>query len=271
MSKRGALLPVAQLINLSHPPAMPNLGTAAPKVVVKDAKGDANKPTQWSERAPRIQREVLVQPKIPEKDAKGFASAKGAGRGKAKPVPTAADVSSARMLTMLDVAAAKAAKPASAPTVKLTKTPMTVAELEAQMVKMMSAPPPPAGAPPNIEGLKKLVGVKKQPVSVKDLEQSLLSRAQPPLPPTAAPNVPSATNEPRKPRTKKPVAPPLPSDPPPPPMPSAALLAASASAAPPASAAPAKDAAPDTTEPKPAAPQRMVPRNALLRAGASKK
>ena len=76
---------------------MPNLGTAAPKVVVKDAKGDVNKPTQWSERAPRIQREVLVQPKIPEKDAKGFASAKGAGRGKAKPVPTAADVSSARM------------------------------------------------------------------------------------------------------------------------------------------------------------------------------
>ena len=271
-SKRGALLPVAQLINLSHPPAMPNLGTAAPKVVVKDAKGDANKPTQWSERAPRIQRDVLVQPKIPEKDAKGFASAKGAGRGKAKPVPTAADVSSARMLSMLDVAAAKAAKSASAPPAKLVKTPMTVAELEAQMVKMMSAPPPPAGAPPSVEGLKKLVGVKKQPVSVKALEQSLLSRAQPPLPPTATPNVPSATSEPRKPRTKKPVAPPLPSDPPPPPMPSAALLAASAAAAAPlAAAAPAKDAAPVATEPKPAAPQRMVPRNALLRAGASKK
>jgi len=37
--KRGAMLPSSQLVNLSHPPAMPKLGDAAPDRVVADKKG----------------------------------------------------------------------------------------------------------------------------------------------------------------------------------------------------------------------------------------
>ena len=269
-NKRGAMLPVAQLINLSHPPAMPNLGSAAPKVVVKDAKGDMSAPTQWSERAPKIEREVVVQPKLPEKDSKGFASAKGAGRGKAKAsaAPSPAMIpSNARMLSMLNNAKiasveAKAAKP--------KKAPMSVAELEAQMLKMMSPPKPPAKP---ADGLKKLVGVKKKPMSIKELEESILAAAAsgdaPPAPPGPKPT--ESPNPPRKPRTKKPVAaepaatPPLP--PTPPPMPSAAMLSKTAAndASEPASSAEAEAEA--EAEAKPAT-RRMVPRF-LLRTGKS--
>ena len=41
--KRGAMLPVAQLVNLSHPPAMPQLGDAAPATRARDKKGKVTK------------------------------------------------------------------------------------------------------------------------------------------------------------------------------------------------------------------------------------
>ena len=261
-SKRGAMLPVAQLINLSHPPAMPNLGTAAPKIVVKDAKGDLSAPTQWSERAPKIQREVSPQPKLPEKDAKGFDSAKGVGRGKAKKAPTAdtgagsaapspaAIPSNTRMIAMLNTASVKAAEAKAAQQPK--KAPMSIKELEAQMLQMMS-PPKPAGAP---------ASAPKKPMSIKELEQSILSGA---APSEGSPKTKSAPKDaPRMPRTKKPVTapaaqPPLP--PTPPPMPSPSMLAKAESV----ETKPADADAPASEEPKPA-PRRMVPRF-LLRTG----
>ena len=265
-NKRGAMLPVAQLINLSHPPAMPNLGSAAPKVVVKDAKGDMSAPTQWSERAPKIEREIVPEPKLPEKGSKGFASAKGAGRGKAKvtagagsPPPTALP-SNTRMLSMLNNAKknaddAKAAKQKSA---------LSVAELEAQMLKMMS-PPKPAGKP---TAAKKSADAKKKPMNIKELEQNMLKGAakKPSLAPGIPPKLPEG-DAPRKPRTKKPAAAPQP-PPGPPPMPSSSMLATATESAPAKKETPPSDATePSEEAPKPL-PRRMVPRF-LLRTGKS--
>ena len=264
-NKRGAMLPVAQLINLSHPPAMPNLGSAAPKVVVKDAKGDMSAPTQWSERAPKIEREIVPEPKLPEKGSKGFASAKGAGRGKAKvtagagsPPPTALP-SNTRMLSMLNNAKknaddAKAAKQKSA---------LSVAELEAQMLKMMS-PPKPAGKP---TAAKKSADAKKKPMNIKELEQNMLKGAakKPSLAPGIPPKLPEG-DAPRKPRTKKPAAAPQP-PPGPPPMPSSSMLATATESAPKKETPPSDATEPSEEASKPL-PRRMVPRF-LLRTGKS--
>ena len=207
--KRGAMLPVAQLINLSHPPAMPNLGSAAPKVVVKVEKGDMDTPTKWSERAPRIQRDVVPQPTLPEKGTKGFASAKGAGRGKAKQAPEPGALpTNMRMLSMLDSAAEKSKSKVAAPS-QGKKAPMSVAELEAQMLQMMGSPAAPKGSKQVRPGKKENVGgTKKSPISIKELEASLLAgaSAQPPLPPGAPPNLKESPKPARMPKTKKPVA-----------------------------------------------------------------
>jgi len=207
--KRGAMLPVAQLINLSHPPAMPNLGSAAPKVVVKVEKGDMDTPTKWSERAPRIQRDVVPQPTLPEKGTKGFASAKGAGRGKAKQAPEPGALpTNMRMLSMLDSAAEKSKSKVAAPS-QGKKAPMSVAELEAQMLQMMGSPAAPKGSQQVRPGKKENVGgTKKSPISIKELEASLLAgaSAQPPLPPGAPPNLKESPKPARMPKTKKPVA-----------------------------------------------------------------
>ena len=50
--KRGVLLPGAELVNLSHPPAMPLLGDAAPDRVVADKKGRVTK-GGWDEKSAR--------------------------------------------------------------------------------------------------------------------------------------------------------------------------------------------------------------------------
>jgi hypothetical protein len=203
------MLPVAQLINLSHPPAMPNLGSAAPKVVVKVEKGDMDTPTKWSERAPRIQRDVVPQPTLPEKGTKGFASAKGAGRGKAKQAPEPGALpTNMRMLSMLDSAAEKSKSKVAAPS-QGKKAPMSVAELEAQMLQMMGSPAAPKGSQQVRPGKKENVGgTKKSPISIKELEASLLAgvSAQPPLPPGAPPNLKESPKPARMPKTKKPVA-----------------------------------------------------------------
>jgi hypothetical protein len=47
--RRGIMLPTAQLVNLSHPPAMPQLGTAAPTQVRADKKGKATLPKGFEE------------------------------------------------------------------------------------------------------------------------------------------------------------------------------------------------------------------------------
>jgi 5'-3' exoribonuclease 1 len=46
---RGLMLPSAQLVNLSHPPAMPQLGTAAPPQVLADKKGKSTLPKGFQE------------------------------------------------------------------------------------------------------------------------------------------------------------------------------------------------------------------------------
>ena len=43
------MLPTAQVVNLSHPPAMPQLGVAAPDVVVADKKGKKALPKGFKE------------------------------------------------------------------------------------------------------------------------------------------------------------------------------------------------------------------------------
>lgn len=47
--RRGAMLPTAQLVNLSHPPAMPQLGSAAPAQVKPDKKGKSTLPKGFKE------------------------------------------------------------------------------------------------------------------------------------------------------------------------------------------------------------------------------
>ena len=106
--KRGAMLPVAQLVNLSHPPAMPQLGDAAPATRARDKKGKVTK-GGWDGkdgkgggkgvlamaaallpgRAPAVggpgaggllQGTAAAGPKMPD-GGRGFA---GAGRGRAR-------------------------------------------------------------------------------------------------------------------------------------------------------------------------------------------
>ena len=103
--KRGAMLPTAQLVNLSHPPAMPQLGTAAPDRVIADKKGKKTLPKgfkeAWNEANKGGGKGVLAMaaallpgkgglpapsapapgPRIPIKGSKGFEPGMGRGRG----------------------------------------------------------------------------------------------------------------------------------------------------------------------------------------------
>ena len=102
--KRGAMLPTAQVVNLSHPPAMPQLGVAAPDVVVADKKGKKALPKgfkeAWNEANKGGGKGVLAMaaallpgkgglpapgpapaPRIPVKGSKGFEPGMGRGRG----------------------------------------------------------------------------------------------------------------------------------------------------------------------------------------------
>ena len=103
--RRGAMLPAAQLVNLSHPPAMPQLGSAAPDRVVADKKGKITKggwdgkdgkgsgggrgrardgggaSARTSGRAARRRASAPRGPKMPVAGSKGFAGAMGRGRG----------------------------------------------------------------------------------------------------------------------------------------------------------------------------------------------
>ena len=114
--KRGVLLPGAELVNLSHPPAMPLLGDAAPDRVVADKKGRVTK-GGWDEKSarrkdaggesaarpepggPRVPKGILAiaaallpgkaglpagpggQPRQPVPGSRGFAAGAGRGRG----------------------------------------------------------------------------------------------------------------------------------------------------------------------------------------------
>ena len=271
-SKRGAMLPVAQLINLSHPPAMPNLGSAAPKLVVKDAKGDLNAPTQWSERAPKIQREPSPQPRLPENDSKGFDTTKGAGRGKMKKPTTkgagSSDTSAAspapipsstRMISMLNNASVKAAEAKAATPGK--KAPLSIKELEAQMLQMMT-PPKPAGTPPKTDSVS-----KKAPMSIKELEAKVLAEAKGSKS-KGAPKPKESPNPPRMPRTKKPVDAPSPAQQPPLPSTPAPAPTEVARATADKSADASSDAQPSDAESAKPQPRRMIPRF-LLRTGKS--
>ena len=116
--KRGVLLPGAELVNLSHPPAMPLLGDAAPDRVVADKKGRVTK-GGWDEKSarrkdaggesaagpepggPRVPKGILAmaaallpgnaglpagpggQPSMPVPGSRGFAAGAGRGRGNA--------------------------------------------------------------------------------------------------------------------------------------------------------------------------------------------
>ena len=101
--RRGAMLPTAQLVNLSHPPAMPQLGSAAPDRVVADKKGKITKGGWDGKDGKGGGRGVLAMaaallpgragappaaaqappagPKMPVAGSKGFAGAMGRGRG----------------------------------------------------------------------------------------------------------------------------------------------------------------------------------------------
>ena len=107
--KRGAMLPTAQLVNLSHPPAMPQLGTAAPDQVIPDKKGKKTLPKgfkeAWNEANKGGGKGVLAMaaallpgkgglpapsapapgPRIPIKGSKGFEPGMGRGRGVGSP------------------------------------------------------------------------------------------------------------------------------------------------------------------------------------------
>ena len=112
------LLPGAELVNLSHPPAMPLLGDAAPDRVVADKKGRVTK-GGWDEKSarrkdaggesaarpepggPRVPKGILAmaaallpgeggpaggaggQPSMPVPGSRGFAAGAGRGRGNA--------------------------------------------------------------------------------------------------------------------------------------------------------------------------------------------
>ena len=101
--RRGAMLPTAQLVNLSHPPAMPQLGSAAPDRVVADKKGKITK-GGWDGKdgkgggkgvlamaaallpgragaPPAAAQAPPAGPKMPVAGSKGFAGAMGRGRG----------------------------------------------------------------------------------------------------------------------------------------------------------------------------------------------
>ena len=105
--KRGAMLPAAQLVNLSHPPAMPQLGDAAPDRVVADKKGKVTK-GGWDEKKKgggegkgpvNVPKGILAmaaallpgkaglpsgaggQPSMPVPGSRGFSVGAGRGRG----------------------------------------------------------------------------------------------------------------------------------------------------------------------------------------------
>ena len=105
--RRGALVPGSDLVNLSHPPAMPLLGAAAPDRVVADKKGEVTS-GGWDSRsdekggkARNVPKGILAaaaallpgkaglpggpggQPSMPVHGSRGFAGLAGAGRGRA--------------------------------------------------------------------------------------------------------------------------------------------------------------------------------------------
>ena len=108
--KRGALVPGAELVNLSHPPAMPLLGDAAPDRVVADKKGRVTK-GGWDEKSAQkkgsgdgkvvVPKGILAMaaallpgkaglpagpggtPSMPVPGSRGFAAGAGRGRGNA--------------------------------------------------------------------------------------------------------------------------------------------------------------------------------------------
>ena len=108
--KRGLLLPGAELVNLSHPPAMPALGDAAPDRKVADKKGRVTK-GGWDEKSAQkkggaegkvaVPKGILAmaaallpgkaglpagpggQPSMPVPGSRGFAAGAGRGRGNA--------------------------------------------------------------------------------------------------------------------------------------------------------------------------------------------
>ena len=108
--KRGSLLPGAELVNLSHPPAMPLLGDAAPDRVVADKKGRVTK-GGWDAKSAQkkggpegkvaVPKGILAvaaallpgkaglpagpggQPSMPVPGSRGFAAGAGRGRGNA--------------------------------------------------------------------------------------------------------------------------------------------------------------------------------------------
>ena len=108
--KRGLLLPGAELVNLSHPPAMPLLGDAAPDRVVADKKGRVTK-GGWDEKSAQkkgggdgkvvVPKGILAMaaallpgkaglpagpggtPSMPVPGSRGFAAGAGRGRGNA--------------------------------------------------------------------------------------------------------------------------------------------------------------------------------------------
>ena len=110
--RRGALLPTAQLVNLSHPPAMPQLGAAAPDQKKADKKGkDLKLPKgfkeAWREDNGGGGKGILAMaaallpgkangagaaatappagPRMPVAGSKGFDGGMGRGRGKPPP------------------------------------------------------------------------------------------------------------------------------------------------------------------------------------------